>query len=63
MRYAIGAAQLDETVSIHAPVKGAILHIDLVTHRPIVSIHAPVKGAMTALRQPAGTAKFQFTHP
>ena len=50
---------LTETISIHAPVKGAT-HILIVDHRHrVISIHAPVKGATQTLI-PVGQAAGHF---
>ena len=42
------------TISIHAPVKGATLNIDMMVVNELISIHAPVKGATKITLQVRG---------
>ena len=53
----------DDTVSIHAPVKGATDEAVQVIAYIEVSIHAPVKGATYAVFEIENSEWFQFTHP
>ena len=50
-------------VSIHAPVKGAIMTELEIQNKLSVSIHAPVKGAICAMSPVLTALLFQFTHP
>ena len=49
---AIKETGYDYSVSIHAPVGGATLAVELLSDLLIVSIHAPVGGATGAVRMP-----------
>ena len=50
-------------VSIHAPGRGATVHVLYLDEFRDVSIHAPGRGATYANMRPKCSFKFQFTHP
>ena len=52
-----------DPVSIHAPVKGAMVDTVHIAFEEPVSIHAPVKGAMATADKLVKTVEFQSTHP
>jgi len=61
--YAGYSKEITDDVSIHAPAKGATLHIIPDTVTGHVSIHAPAKGATTADEIAAANDAFQSTLP
>ena len=52
-----------ESVSIHAPTRGATLHGSVLRRGIRVSIHAPTRGATHAFCDLCYSYKFQSTHP
>ena len=52
-----------ETISIHAPVKGATILRHFLADEPVISIHAPVKGATHAEPLAEMGLVFQSTLP
>ena len=59
----MGKTVTQTRVSIHAPVKGAILGGGRKNLQSGVSIHAPVKGAIVIVICMVTSLEFQSTHP
>ncbi len=61
MSYVVGRANMD-SISIHAPTRGAMVVVDEHRVDRVISIHAPTRGAIVTAPVFATVFLFQSTH-